>query len=275
MIRIICTLCLLFSFSAHAQYYYKDIIGPSQTMERTAKLKSHKIHSVSISSFENTGEQTEDFTGSQNISQDYARITTTLKTPMAGESELTTFFDADGKLIRSIDTADGSRSVSEYFYGTDKTISRITNLSTSPGLKTEKEEHIWFYNSNGKPEKMLRVKNNTDTTYVTFVHDDNGNVVEENSRRKNTSLPSYYYYYDNKNRLTDIVTYNVKAQRLLPLYIFEYDENNRLSTMLVVPEGTDDYQKWHYEYNDAGLKVKETCFNKRKRMVGRIEYNYQ
>ena len=45
--------------------------------------------------------------------------------------------------------------------------------------------------------------------------------------------------------------------------------------MLVVPEGTDDYQKWIYEYNDAGLKIKETCLNKRKQILGRVEYVYK
>jgi hypothetical protein len=44
--------------------------------------------------------------------------------------------------------------------------------------------------------------------------------------------------------------------------------------MLVVPEGTDEYQRWLYEYNAAGLKTKETCYNKRKQMLGRVEYAY-
>jgi hypothetical protein len=100
-------------------------------------------------------------------------------------------------------------------------------------------------------------------------------VAEENSVRRNVSLPAYYYYYDDHNRLTDIVSYNVKAKRLLPLYIFEYNTDNQLLSMLVVPEGTDDYQKWIYEYNDAGMKVKETCINKRKQVLGHIRYQYK
>jgi hypothetical protein len=100
-------------------------------------------------------------------------------------------------------------------------------------------------------------------------------VAEENSVRRKVALPSFYYYYDAQNRLTDIVSYNVKAKRLLPLYIFEYNDDNQLSSMLVVPEGTDDYQKWIYEYNDAGLKIKETCLNKRKQILGRVEYVYK
>jgi hypothetical protein len=275
MIRLTSMLCLLISISTHAQYYYKDITGPNQTTEKAAKLKRQKIHSVNVVSYEPDGELTADFNGNQTISADYSRITTSFKTPLSGESELTTYFDKSGRLIKSVDTADGSYSESQYYYNDNGTLSKITNISTSAGNKSEKEDHLWYYNASGKPEKMLRIKNNLDTTYVTFVLDEKGNVAEENIMRNNVSLPSYYYYYDDQNRLTDVVSYNVKAKRLLPLYIFEYNSDNQLSSMLVVPEGSDDYQKWIYEYNDADLKVKETCLNKRKQIVGRVEYQYK
>ena len=275
MIRLTTMLCLIISLGANAQYYYKDITGPIQTMEKAAKYKSQKIHSVNVVSYEFDGERTEDFNGTQTISTDYSRVITSFKTPLSGESELTTNFDNKGRLVKSIDTADGSHSESEYFYNGNGLLSKITNVSTSAGNKIEKEDHLWLYNSNGKPEKMIRVKNGVDTTYVTFVLDENGNVAEENSVRRNVALPSFYYYYDDQSKLTDIVSYNVKAKRLLPLYIFEYNNNGQLASMLVVPEGTDDYQKWIYEYNDAGLKVKETCLNKKKQIVGRVEYEYR
>jgi hypothetical protein len=268
-------LCLLISFGANAQYYYKDITGPAQTMEKAAKLKSQKVHTVNVISYEPDGEPTQDFNGNQSISSDYSRITTSFKTPLSGESQLTTFFDKSGRLVKTVDTADGSHSETEYFYNNNGTLEKIANISTSAGNKSEKEYHLWYYNAAGKPEKMLRVKNDADTTYITFIADEKGNIGEENSMRNGVSLPSYYYYYDEKNRLTDVVSYNAKAKRLLPLYIFEYNDDNQLSSMLVVPEGTDDYQKWIYEYNDRQLKVKETCINKRKQIVGRVEYQYK
>ena len=275
MIRLTSMLCLLISLGANAQYYYKDITGPAQTMEKAAKLKSQKVRTVNVISYEPDGEPTQDFNGTQTISSDYSRITTSFKTPLSGESQLTTFFDKSGRLIRSIDTADGSHSESEYVYNTNGTLAKIVNVSTSAGNKSEKEDHLWYYNAEGKPEKMLRVKNDVDTTYITFVADEKGNVGEENSVRNGIALPSYYYYYDEKNRLTDVVSYNVRAKRLLPLYIFEYNDDNQLASMLVVPEGSDDYQKWIYEYNERNQKVKETCINKRKQIVGRVEYQYK
>src|SRR5690606_38284145 len=104
------------------------------------------------------------------------RVTTTFKTALAGESELTTFYDANGRLVKSVDTTDGSRSESEYTYYSNGSLQKISNLSVSAGQKSEREDHLWFYNANGQAERMLRVKNGTDTTYITFVLDEKGNV---------------------------------------------------------------------------------------------------
>ena len=47
-------------------------------------MQRRTVIDVTVVSFENTGERTEDFAGSQNISSDYSRITTTFKTPAYG-----------------------------------------------------------------------------------------------------------------------------------------------------------------------------------------------
>jgi hypothetical protein len=274
MIRLTCIVCILISLNAKAQYYYKDIVVPAQSMDKTSRFKTHKIKNVNLISYESDGERTENFTGTQTVSPDFREITTAFNTPLSGESLLISYFDANGRIVKSVDTTDGATSTSEYFYNDKGLLSKFSNVSVSAGQKTEKEDHLWFYNNDGKPTRMLRVKNDHDTAYTDFVLDEKGNVAEENSTRKNVQLPSYYYYYDNQNRLTDIVAYNEKAKRLLPLYIFEYGYDNQLATMLVVPEGTDDYHKWYYEYNDAGLKTKETCLNKKKQVLGQIEYEY-
>src|SRR5258708_1362030 len=99
-----------------------------------------------------------------------------------------------------------------------------------------------------KTVQMIKIKNRVDTTYVTFVPDDKGNVGEERSVHRGNPEPTVYYYYDDNNRLTDVVRYNPVAKRLLPDYIFEYDAQNRLATMLVTTGGGTDYQKWNYTY---------------------------
>lgn len=268
------TLCVATGTIANAQYYYKDVISTRQTSDRLKKYKSQRIKEINIISFEYDGGRTEDFTGKQIVSDNYTKIKTVFNTALTGSSELATFFDQQDRLIKSIDTADGMGSVSEYKYDEKGRLSSIVNVSTSPGMHQEKEEHLWHYDNEGRPERMIRIKNNADTTFVSFVMDGRGNVIEENSRRGGLSQPAYYYYYDAEDQLTDIVTYNRKAKRLLPIYVFEYMQSGEMNSMLVVPEGSDDYQRWVYEYNAAGLKSKETCYNKRRQVLGRIEYVY-
>lgn len=272
---LIITLCIYASVSLQAQYFYKDILSAEQTSLQLKKYKAQNIKSISVVSYESDGERTEDFSGQQVITDNFKKIQTSFNTALSGVSELTTYFNASGQLVKTVDTSDGSGSVSEYRYDDNGRVSVMENISTSPGMHIEKEEHRWFYNNQGKPEKMLRIKNNSDTTHITFVLDEKGNVAEENSRRNDINQASYYYYYDDANRLTDIVTYNQKAKRLLPIYVFEYNANGALTSMLVVPEGTDDYQRWLYEYNTAGLKTRETAYNKRRQVLGKVEYAYR
>ena len=121
---------------------------------------------------------------------------------------------------------------------------------------------------------MLKIKNGRDTTFIRFILDEKGNIAEERATRNKTDLPTIFYYYDADNRLTDIVRYSLKAKRLLPDNVFEYGEGGKLSSMLVVPDGSNDYLKWLYEYNEKGLKIKESCFSRQKELLGRIEYQY-
>src|SRR3989337_2766402 len=172
MTRVTCILFLLISLNASAQYYYKDILVPRQTMEQLKKYRAANIRTIKVMSYESNGQPTENFSGTQSITDNYTQINTKFQTPMAGESELTTTFDAKGNLLKSVDTTDGSGSVSEYFYNDKGLISKIINVSTSTGQQKEREEHNWSYDANGKPEKMLRVKNNSDTTFYTFVLDE-------------------------------------------------------------------------------------------------------
>jgi YD repeat-containing protein len=247
----------------------------NQNIDQLQRLKSAKVTNIQVSSFEGDGMQDENFAVTQTINGNYTRVVTNSKSSVANESELATWYDNNGRILKTTDTTDGFSSTTEYKYDNEGRLIDIRNVSSSAGQSRETEEHRWSFTADGKPERMLKIKNGSDTTYVTFVLDENGNVVEENARRKNNNLPSYYYYYDSNNRLTDIVRYNQKAGRLLPDYVFEYNDKGLISSMLVVPEGSDDYQRWYYEYNESGLKVKESCYNKRRQLLGRIEYRYR
>ena len=277
MIRIL-GFTLLISFIAHtaySQHYYNDLVMTNEIAKKRAIYVANKVKSVKMTSFDNNNQPIEGFGSSQDISNNFATITTETLTSLSGKDEITHSFNDKGQLIQSIDTTEGNKVVIQYTYDANNLITGIVNMSFSPGGYSTREQHLWFYNKAGKPEKMLKIKNNSDTTIVNFKLDENGNVGEERSVHDGTEQPVVYYYYDDKSRLTDVVRFNNRAKRLLPDYIFEYDETGRLAMMLVTTGGGADYQKWYYRYDEKGLKQKDECFGKNKMLIGKIEYKYQ
>lgn len=273
-VLLFCLVACCVTSTAMSQYYYKDLVLTGRTMRQLQDYRSQKVHGFRLSSFESDNTPTRDFIGEVSIDPSFTTSITHTKSAVADESQLTALFNTEGRLVQTVDTTDGSKSVTDYEYEKDNRITTIRNATSSTGQETETETHFWRYNTAGKPQNMLRIRDGADTTFVSFVLDEKGNVTEEKSVRNGSSLPTVYYYYDDANRLTDVVRYNARARRLLPDYIFEYATNNRISSMIVVPEGSSDYQKWYYTYNEKGLKSKETCYNKHKDLLGRIEYSY-
>jgi hypothetical protein len=258
-----------------AQYYYKDILLSQQAAEKWKAYHINKVKSIKILSFEANDKPVDGFTCEQNISADFSEITTHTQSSLTSESLLISYYDENGLLKKTVDTGDRVESITEYDYNSKKQIVAINNTSIA-GINNVKdvETHQWQYDESGNVSGMLKIKNNNDTTFITFVKDEKGNIGEEHAVRNKKSLPAIFYYYDDNKRITDIVRFNNKAQRLLPDFIFEYDNNNRMVSMLTVPEDTGGYQKWLYEYDEKGLRWKETCFNKQKQILGKIEYQY-
>lgn len=254
-----------------AQYYFKDILSLKQTNRHFQVLKKQKIAKVSIRSV--AGTQTEEAEGEnwQKISYQPDRMLTYTKAIATGESFFYSFFN-NGLLTTTTDSTIMSVSETMYAYNAQNLVVNITTQSRGDGISS-KEVHVWTYDSNGKPAKMLRIRNNTDTTFIHFILDESGNVVEEHAVLKQQPLPVIYYYYDEINRLTDIVRYNVRVKKLLPEYIFEY-EDEKVSSATIIPEGSNDYQKWYYSYNDD-FKIAEFCYDKKNTLLGKVTYQYE
>lgn len=260
-------------FSA-AQHYYRDIVIARETESTITKYREAGVYTATLTSREANGMETEGFIGSRSINKKYTQMITTTASPVSGSSELTTRFDDNGRLIHTFDTTDGSSSETRFYYDDGGQIQKISNVSRSEGGAQATEDHLWTYNAQGYPLQMTKVRNGYDTAHVRFSTDENGRVTEERLVRNGKASSPYYYYYDEAGRLTDIVSYNDRARRLLPLYIFEYDQSGRMQSMIVVPEGSDDYQRWVYQYGENGLKSRESVFNKRKQLLGSVAYTY-
>jgi hypothetical protein len=231
------------------------------------------VKEVNIQSIDANNEMTPGFTCTQTISPDFSSITTFTKSADIPASTLTVYYDRNGRPVKTIDSSDTYKSITDYNYNENGGISSMQNNSEeTDNHVSAKEKHLWIYEG-AVPKQMIKIKGETDTTIVDLIKDEKGNTVEEKSVRSGQSLPSIYYYYDNEGELTDIVRYSKKAARLLPDYVFEY-KYARISSMLFVPTGSTDYQKWIYEYNSNGLKATETCYDKRKQVVVKINYTY-
>jgi RHS Repeat. len=269
---VLIVLACLVAGASYGQHYYNDQVLTKDIVQRKALFQQLKVRSVQMTSIDNNNEPIPGFSSAQQVSG--SSLVTTTSTDVSGKNETTHTFNDKGQLTRSVDTSDGNRTVIEYAYDAEGQIARITSRSFSPGGYINKEEHIWTYTS-GKPSRMLKIKNDTDTTYISFVMDEKGNVAEEKSMHRGKEQPAVYYYYDDQNRLTDVVRYNVRAKRLLPDYVFEYDAEGRMSTMLVTTQGGVDYQKWYYKYDEKGLKQQDVCFGKNKALIGKVSYSYK
>ncbi len=263
-----------FGFSVHAQYFYKDIITNDQVSADMAAYKKNKVHTVKLRSFEDDNSPSEGFYCERKISRDYRRSELLTKSAISAPSIFSSYFNEKGKIIKTIDSSSLASSTNIFEYTVNDKINRIISIIRSSDddfVNEIKEEHQYFYTADGIPEKMILIKNNSDSTTILFMQDEKNNVsIEKNTKTGR----KFYYYYDDKNRLTDIVHANERTERLLPDYMFEYNSQGLLSQMTTVEEGSNYYFIWRYSYSD-GLRSKEKCFSKEKRLMGSIEYDYK
>ncbi len=257
------------------QYYYKDILNTRQVQAEKKILQEKQIRSIKIHSFEPDGSESEGFFCEKKISKDYRKFETVTRAANTGKSILTAFYNAKGLLEKTVDSSELSVNYSLYEYDGNNNIVSVTSTSSSSDDNfntTITEVHKYFYNEKGLPQKMLRIKNSTDSTLVDFISDDKGNITDEIERSPRGR--HYYYYYNADNRLTDIVRYNAIKKQLRADFIFEYDDEGQLIQMVVVEDGAgSDYYTWKYVYNE-GLRIIEKCFAKNKSLMGYVEYEY-
>ncbi|MBY0536530.1 MAG: hypothetical protein K2P88_11820 [Chitinophagaceae bacterium] len=264
----------LIVFSSSAQFLYKDLLTVEAANQKHSIFKKEKVHSIEFISFDGEGKPIEGFSSNQMVNKASTEVATTTSTPLGAPTYSVGYYNSNAQLIKSFDTTDGSKTTVTYEYNAGGKLARILNITVSAGDFKIKEEHLWSYGTDGSPVKMLKVKNDKDTTVVTFIKDEKGNIIEERSTQKGKPLPTYYYYYDDAKRLTDVVRYNIAAKRLLPDYVMEYNEKGQLATFMVVQED-GDYQKWYYSYDEDGLKALDACYSKSKVLIGKVEYNYK
>jgi len=263
------------TLQATSQYYYLDIAGTKQTNQQYRLLKAFQVKKITATSFENNI-PSKDFLLEQTIGNNGQQIVTRSATAGSAESYFISNFK-NNRVMHTVDSSNNAVNTVNYEYdNSGRLVSVISTSKDFDGKFTSTETHIWSYNDKGLPTQMLKVKNQADTTLVTFKPDEEDNVAEERWTKNNTTIETYYYYYNNpKKLLTDIVRFHPKAKTMLPDYMFEYDAKGHITQMIQTQSGKANYLIWKYIYNENGMKQKEVAFNKEKELLGRIEYTYE
>ncbi len=265
---------LLFYFAANSQYFYKDLVAAADITRLMKTYTANNIKKITAKGITPEGGASSDFSEVGEINGTTLKVTTNNNKSIA---TLKYSFNDRGQLISSVDSAINVKSTSTYTYDANGKITSINNSATdtdSSGDFSQTEAHQYSY-KDGKLDKMWRIINKTDSLEVRFVTDEHGNVIEERNFRRGVLADPVYYYYDDRNRLTDIVRFNYKANRLLPDYLFEYDDNDRVIQKITTTSGNNlGYLTWRYLFDEKGLKTKEALFNKDKQLQGRIDYSY-
>ncbi len=265
---------IFLSLTASSQYYYRDIVGTTESAALIASYKAGKVRSVTLKTYTLNNAPIDNLA----ITQEYLPVQNALRTVTKSEytsaSYLTTYVDASGKVIKTTDSTDGIVNTTLYQYNNTGGLTAVLLRSGDSLTATQSDDHIWQYDAQGRPEKMLRIKNKRDTAVTTFKLDEKGAVIEEKEKRGYLTEEPFYYYYNAAGQLTDIVRYNKKARKLLPETMFEYSDKGQTIQRITVPQNSDDYLIWRYAYDAKGLKTKEVIFNKQKEQTGKVEYSY-
>ncbi len=276
-------LCIITSFilisftgisNANAQYYYKDIVSTIKGNNEFSILKSGNIKHIKITSFDEKDQPSEGFFCEKKINKNFSKSQLMTNSNITGESLLASDYNSKGDVLKTTTTTPNTTNIVEYTYDTEGNITSIHTSTVADGDSSGiTETHEYFY-ENGKPVKMLRKKNNTLISTITFVADDKGNIIEEDPSGNNNDK-KYFYYYDDSNRLTDVVHYNPIAKKLLPDYMFAYANGNEPKQKISVDESGRNYFIWKYAYDDKKLPEIQKCYSKEKQLLGTIQYEYQ
>jgi hypothetical protein len=274
------TLYLFISFLlsgqiSSAQFYYKDLIIHEGNLQQYQLHKKNRVQAINITSYESTGEKSGGFSFLQQYNASWSQLKTIAEVENSGRNVVIHFYNSQGLLYRTTDSSNGTYSVYEYGYDSLLRLVQIQNYTLSIGDKNKSAEtHNWYYDDQGKPEKMVRIRDKSDTMIIKLKKDSLGNIIEEQGFHKNIPGEKTYYYYDTENQLTDIVRYNNRSAKLVPDYMFDYDELGRLTQMVIIPEGGGQSSTWIYKYNEQGLKEEESCYVAQKKLAGRMAYQY-
>ncbi|MFY8023773.1 MAG: hypothetical protein ACOVNO_00400 [Sediminibacterium sp.] len=267
--------CTLFvGNSLCGQYYLNDILGLKISHEKYQLMRKNKIIKITANSIEADGSNTKGFLLNQELQVDGKKMVTSIASLSSSPEKITNIYELS-KLKRTVTNRSSIQTTTDYTYNEKGLLSKI-NATTVDSMQKKpiSEIHLWEYQPNGVPMSMRKWGDGMDTVQVAFVADSAGLIIEEYWYKKGKKIESYYYYYTN-NQLTDVVRFNLKANRLIPDFVYEYNQQNQLTNMIQVSYNGSKIIHWTYTYHSNGLKETETARDKEKNIIAKITYSFE
>src|SRR5829696_4669693 len=107
--KALLTVATLFFFgSSQAQYYYKDIIGTKESAEMITSYRNNKVRTVALNSYTINNTPLDNFSIQQEFLPAQQALRTLTKSEYTAPSYLTSYIDADGRVIKTSDSSNGS-----------------------------------------------------------------------------------------------------------------------------------------------------------------------
>lgn len=269
------------NLSVSAQFYYQDIVNTARTEANMALLKENKIVAQVVQSFDEDRNSDNDFRCTRELTPNFRQIRSVTVSRSTGYSAMTSYFNAKGKLTKTIDSTRSIITTVIYMRNTNDTSGKIQEVyltSYEPKTKYKfTETRRYQYDQQGRLSQMIHFHGDRieDSTTVSFTLDSLGQVSEEIETGKGAKGRRIYYKYNDQGLLSDIVRYSPTRKKMLPDYIFDYDAQNRLGAMTTVNGETATYTIWRYTYDEKGLPTQEECYGKKKELLGTVRYKYR
>ncbi len=265
---------LLIGNSLWGQFYLNDIIGLKISQEKYHLMRKNKVKKISANSLEADGSTTKGFILNQELQLDGKKMITTIANSASPVEKITNIYELS-KLKRTLVHKSSIETTTDYGYDERGFLNKIISTTVDSVRKNPvTETHIWYYQPNGTPARMIKFGNGMDTVNIEFLIDSSGNIIEEYWFKKGKKIETYYYYYSN-NQLTDVVRFNIKANRLIPDYVYEYNQQNQLINMIQISFNGSAVVHWTYSYHSNGLKETETARDKAKNIIAKIIYSFE
>lgn len=275
---IIWCMSMLIGQSVQAQYFYQDLYSTWQANAKQNMYRQLNVKKIQVFSYDPYHERDNSFSVEKIFARDYRVVNSITQSSVNGDSWLKNTYDSQYRIVESWDSSNFAINLTNYRYDSAGRLIEINILSRTPaqsiGEAMLTEKHLFAYDQQGRPLRMIRIKNQTDTSMAIFQIDTAGRVVQEVDSIDGRTFV-FHFSYAGKGLLTGIFRYDARLQKTIPIQTWEYDDQQQVRRMTTNAGGNGGMNVWLYDYDPHHLVQRERCLADGKTFIGSVEYTYE